>query len=189
MINYKSIFITLFLVSSIATYAQVGSGATGIGTEAPEEMLHVAEGNIRVDKINENIGAETNKIVVADANGVLKTVNATMPKFFYMPSVIMPTAEDQVPGMAGATYNAGTFTVNLHANYQSQFNTPAVSNTGATTTLPVIAANALDYHIVWYDNTVFENVVINNLGELSYTIKATAEITVGSFMNIVFVVK
>lgn len=188
MINYKSIFITLFLVSSIATYAQVGSGATGIGIETPEEMLHVAEGNIRVDKINENIGAETNKIVVADANGVLKTVNAVLPKYFYMPSVIMPTAQDQVPGMAGATYNAGTFTIDLYTNYTNQFSTPLVSSE-INASIPTLPASELNYHIVWYDNTVFENVTISVNGILTYTIANNADITIGSFMNIVFEVK
>lgn len=188
MINYKSVFITLFLASSIATYAQVGSGATGIGIETPEEMLHVAEGNIRVDKINTNTGVVTDKIVVADASGVLKTVNATMPKFFYMPSVIMPTAEDQVPGMAGATYNAGTFTVDLYTNYTNQFSTPLVSSE-TNASIPTLPASELNYHIVWYDNTVFENVTINANGILTYTIANDADITIGSFMNIVFVIK
>lgn len=56
---------------------------TGIGiygTEAaakPTEMLDIGSGNVRVRDINSNAGAATDKYVVADANGVLKTVTGS----------------------------------------------------------------------------------------------------------------
>ncbi|GEN74048.1 hypothetical protein [Chryseobacterium lathyri] len=59
------------------------NGNTGIGiagTEAaakPTEMLDVGSGNVRIRNINTVTGASTDKIVVADANGVLKTVSSS----------------------------------------------------------------------------------------------------------------
>lgn len=51
------------------------AGQIGIGTTTPSQNLDVAIGNARVRNINTNIGdAITDKIVVADANGVLKTI-------------------------------------------------------------------------------------------------------------------
>ncbi|WCM41307.1 hypothetical protein MG290_10100 [Flavobacterium sp. CBA20B-1] len=135
------------------------------------------------------VGEDDDQIVVADeTTGVLRAVKAAMPKFFYMPSVIMPTAPDQVPGMAGASESGGVYTINLHTNYTNQFSTPmASSETSAS--IPTLPANELHYHIVWYDDTVFENVTINASGIMTYTIASGADITVGSFMNIVFEVK
>ena len=55
------------------------NGDTGIGiagTEAaakPTERLDIGSGNVRVRDINTNTGAATDNVVVADANGVLKT--------------------------------------------------------------------------------------------------------------------
>ena len=51
-----------------------------IGTDVatnPTERLDIGSGNIRVRDINDNAGAATDKIVVANADGVLKTVAAT----------------------------------------------------------------------------------------------------------------
>ena len=129
-------------------------------------------------------GTTADKIVVADAtSGVLKQMNSAMPRFFYMPSIVIPTAADQVTD--GTTFG----TINLYNRYSTQFATPTVSNPGKTTTLPVLAASALDYYITWFDATVFDNVTVSNTGVLTYTVKANADVTVGSFMNIVFAVK
>lgn len=52
-----------------------GTGNVGIGTNNPTEKLDVGTGNVRVRTINTNIGtATTDNIVVADSNGVLKTI-------------------------------------------------------------------------------------------------------------------
>ncbi|AWG25778.1 hypothetical protein [Flavobacterium kingsejongi] len=129
-------------------------------------------------------GTTADKIVVADAtSGVLRQMNSAMPRFFYMPSIVIPTAADQITD--GTTFG----TINLYNRYSTQFATPTVSNPGKTTTLPVLAASALDYYITWFDATVFDNVTVSNTGVLTYTVKANADVTVGSFMNIVFAVK
>ncbi len=55
------------------------NGNVGIGgnpnTTPAAERLDVVEGNVRVRTINTNVGATTDKAVVADATGVLKTVS------------------------------------------------------------------------------------------------------------------
>src|SRR5690554_987203 len=119
-----------------------------------------------------------------------------MPKFFYMPSIIVPTSEDQLnaPG-SGATAAdwfidaTGEGGIDLHARYTAQFGTPMVTNTTQTTTLPTLTATQLDYNITWYDTNVFTSVSVSNTGVLTYTVDDDADVTVGSFMNIVFSVK
>jgi len=133
-------------------------------------------------------GSESDNILVADPNtGVLKQIKAALPKFFYMPSIIIPTDSDQVP--SGETFGE----IDLHQRYADQFSgsgpSGLVNNPGTTTTLPVLPASELDYYITWYDTNVFENVSVSNDGVLSYDVLNNADITVGSFMNIVFVVK
>lgn len=124
-------------------------------------------------------------------DNIVKALKAAMPKFFYMPSIVMPTASDQFIDGDGFTFveATGVFTVSLYDRYADQFRTPAKSNPTTTTTLPVLPANELDYYITWYDNTVFEDVSVTDTGILTYTISITADITMGTFMNIVFAVK
>lgn len=51
-------------------------GNFGIATTAPTERLDVATGNIRIRDINTNIGnGTTDRVVVADTNGILKTLD------------------------------------------------------------------------------------------------------------------
>ena len=102
--------------------------------------------------------------------------------FFYMPSIVIPTAADQVP--------SGQFgRINLYEYYKAQFSTSYVRNANATTTLPIYVPSDLDYYITWYDNTVFTNVSVNSLGILTYEVLPNAEVTIGSFMNIIFAVR
>lgn len=50
-------------------------GNLGIATVAPTEKLDIASGNARIREINANVGiGGTDRPVVADANGVLKTI-------------------------------------------------------------------------------------------------------------------
>ena len=134
-------------------------------------------------------GTAADRIVVADAtSGVLKQLKAAMPKFFYMPSIVIPTHSSQFvadPNIPGESFG----TLNLYARYTRQFNTPMASNPGKTTALPILPANELDYYITWYDTTVFASVTVSNTGILTYTIQPDADVTVGSFMNIIFAVK
>jgi len=148
----------------------------------PTTITAGATNTLAVDGLQ--TGAYTDNLVVAHpATGVLKQMKAAMPKFFYMPSIIVHTAADQVP--PGETFG----TIDLYSKYQEQFGSPQVVNPGANTNLPVLPANELDYFITWYDDTVFENVSVSNTGVLTYGVKQTADVSIGSFMNIVFTVK
>ena len=114
----------------------------------------------------------------------------TMPKFFYMPSIAMPTSRAHIVTGDGFSVTAeGVFSVSLYARYNSQFKTQEVKNPDRTTTLPVIAADKLDYYITSYDMAVFETVILTNTGVLTYKIKTGAQVTAATFMNIVFAVR
>ncbi|SKC01253.1 collagen, type VII, alpha, partial [Salegentibacter salinarum] len=123
-------------------------------------------------------GSATDNIVVADPNtGELKQLKAAMPKFFYMPSVVFDTS----------TQDTG-ITRNLHQDYVDQFGSPVVSSSGASGAIPTLDANDLEYYITYYDDTVFENVSIDAVGNLTYDVISSTN-SAASFMNIVFVVK
>lgn len=48
------------------------SGNLGLGTITPTEHLDVANGNVRIRDINSSVGSDADKLIVTDANGVLK---------------------------------------------------------------------------------------------------------------------
>src|SRR5690606_23759000 len=114
-----------------------------------------------------------------------------MPKFFYMPSVVIPTAESHL-GQAGVTFddNSRTGTINLYSIYVAQFGTPVAStNAGA---LPVLPIAELDFHITYATLYVFVANSINNdtaTGIMTYEVSPTTDFDNCSFINIVFSVK
>lgn len=115
-------------------------------------------------------------------------------QFFYMPSIVIPTHQSQVnnvESLRSISVNNGIIrgSVNLYEVYKNQFGSSMVKNAQCTTSLPLYKKNQLDYYITWYDDKVFENVVVSNDGVLTYNVKATDSTVLGSFMNIVFVVK
>ncbi|QAA81263.1 hypothetical protein EI546_05765 [Aequorivita sp. H23M31] len=124
-------------------------------------------------------GTVEDRLVVVETDGTLRAIKAAMPKFFYMPAIIFDTSVN------------GTFTRNLHSEYQAQFtgtgNPTLVSSSGATNAIPTLPANELEYHITYYDTTVFANLSIDANGLLTYDIIGNA--TEASYMTIVFVVK
>ncbi|MDR6528844.1 hypothetical protein J2787_004283 [Chryseobacterium rhizosphaerae] len=65
-------------------FVVTGTGNIGIGTTVPTDKLDVSSGNVRIRNINSNIGVGGNdRVVVADANGVLKTINFTDYSLFH----------------------------------------------------------------------------------------------------------
>ncbi|MBL1409529.1 hypothetical protein, partial [Sphingobacterium faecale] len=150
-----------------------------------EHVVIKADGGVQLKKINTTPfkGSQTDKIVVADASGVLKALKATMPKFFYMPSIIIPTDKSQV--QAPAEFGE----IDLYALYEKQFRNPMRSNENKNTILPVLPKGELDYYITWFDETVFKTVEVDDKGVMTYTIQPNADVSVGSFMNIVFAVR
>lgn len=136
-------------------------------------------------------GATQDHLLAVGNDNVVTALKAAMPKFFYMPSIVMPTASDQFVVGDGFTFveSTGVFTVSLYDRYKTQFGTPARSNPTTSTTLPVLPANELDYYITWYDDKVFEEVFVTDDGILTYKIKSDATVTMGTFMNVVFAVR
>src|SRR5690606_31625361 len=141
----------------------------------------------------------TDHLLAVGADNTVKALKAAMPKFFYMPSIIVPTSQAQLDApssgkVAGDVFDDVTLqgTINLYGRYQSQFGTTGTatqpSSPGAPV-LPVLPASELNYYVTWYDTSVFTLVAVNATGELTYTVDPNADITVGSFMNIVFSVK
>jgi hypothetical protein len=115
-------------------------------------------------------------------------VSSVTPKFFYMPSIVLPT------DTADPSYNTGTqeFTIDLYALYGEQFgltnSASSVKGAGATT-LPVLTSGALEYFITYYDNTVFQNITLSNTGVLKYKLFTQFTYSEKTFMNVVFKVK
>lgn len=110
-------------------------------------------------------------------------------RFFYMPSIVLPT------DASDPAYNSGTqtFTINLYTAYSNQFGLVGAGSSAtkspASTTLPVMASNALEYFITYFDNTVFQNVTLSDAGVLTYRLPATLPLTEKTFMNIVLKLK
>ncbi|MCW3161048.1 hypothetical protein [Chryseobacterium oryctis] len=56
----------------------------GIGTTTPTEKLDIATGNARIRNINSNVGVGgSDRVVVADADGVLKTIDFSAYSLFH----------------------------------------------------------------------------------------------------------
>ncbi|MGG5508250.1 MULTISPECIES: hypothetical protein [unclassified Myroides] len=166
--------------------------ATGSAVEK-KIMTLKGDGGVQVVNINEPEfkGAATDKVVVADATGVLKTVTATMPKVFYMPPVMFNTSAVGT----GKTRNIYNEYVAMYGGTGTVVDTPItgtrpglVKNADAENpTIPTFGVKELDFYVSYYDPEVFANVSVTNEGVLKYDIKKKAKY--GSFMTIVFVVR
>lgn len=108
-------------------------------------------------------------------HSIQKWVSFSMPKFFYMPSILFDTT------------TLGVSTKDLYQLYLTQFSTPAVSSAGSLGKIPVLERGDLEYYVTYLDSTVFTNVSITAGGVITYTVSNNA--SENSFMNIVFVVK
>ncbi|MBE8720622.1 hypothetical protein, partial [Sphingobacterium pedocola] len=129
---------------------------------------------------------KTDKYVVMDAAGVLKQLKAAMPKYFYAPSVPIPTHD------ANANVLTGVQTIELHTIYKQQFGYTAGTSqvrSNNSATLPTLDAGELDYFVTYFDEAVFTAVSIDATGQLKYAVKPGAIVTNKTFMNIVFAVK
>ncbi|PJR03605.1 hypothetical protein CDL10_03035 [Avrilella dinanensis] len=131
-----------------------------------------------------NPAAETAQLSWADVSDLVK---AAMPKFFYMPSVEIPTHNTSTGILL-----TGTQTIDLYASYTEQFGfTGGVgqARSNNASTIPTIPADELDYFITYFDTDVFQNVAVSTEGVLTYSVKSDAVVTPKTFMNIVFKVR
>ncbi len=127
----------------------------------------------------------TDRLLAVGTDDKVKALKAAMPKFFYMPSVMVPTAESHL-GQPGVTYNNGTRTgtIQLYDIYKTQFGTPVKSSAGASP-LPVLPASELGFHVT-YASQGFTIEGITQDGLMTYKVDSNADIHIGSFINIVF---
>ena len=188
----------LFSLTALAQNERVG-----VNTRTPTEDMDV-KGSLRIQtlpKTGEGINTDAagnydatksnlyapDRVLVADDHGVVGMMNAVWPLFFYMPSIVIPT-DTSDPAYDGTS----TFEIDLYQKYFDQFTPsfPASSaqNPGATSTLPVLARTELDYFVTYYDNTVFNNVQVDDNGHLRYSLinPASPDVTEKTFMNAVF---
>lgn len=111
-------------------------------------------------------------------------------QFFYMPSIVLPTDASASP----YDENTDEFTIDLYGLYAKQFGledasaSPFIRGTGATF-LPVYASDALEYFIIYYDNSVFKDITLSDRGILKYKLHTSFTYTEKTFMNIVCKVK
>lgn len=111
---------------------------------------------------------------------------SSSPKFFYMPSIVLPTNTDD----QGYDNQTETFSIDLYNNYAEQFglsnSATSVQNPASYTTLPLVDIGSLNYFVTYYDNTVFQSVSLSDTGILTYKLVPGHIITEKTFMNIIF---
>lgn len=154
-------------------------------TDATPLNAHVAGMTVyNTSKVNDvvpgfyyNDGTKWQQMVTTDNKAV---------KFFYMPSIVFDTST--------VTANNTKEEKNLYAEYTKQFGLEgnAVGSTGAPMAdkggIPHFPnATDLYYYVTDYDNTIFDDIVIDENGKMTYKVIGTG--SAYSIMNIVFVVK
>ncbi|MCU7618857.1 hypothetical protein NZ698_16880 [Chryseobacterium sp. PBS4-4] len=117
--------------------------------------------------------------------------------YFYAPSMVLPTVNANLPSYA--SFSGGTFTINLYSAYSNEYGltdsgtvaTRSSIKSATSTTLPVLGASALEYFVIYFDNTVFDpnTITLSDTGILTYQILPSAVVTEKTFMNIVFKIR
>lgn len=188
--------------SSAITLMNDGQLAIGVNAD-PTAQLDIGdmdgEGKVRIRKLPNTPGSESDKIVVVDEDGVLKSRESTasqsaMPKFFHMPAYHMPLDESMVDDEYSFVNASGTeFTIDLYKIYQDQFSLQGNSFTSSQEpgySLPVLDDDNLIYNVTYYDSDVFTITGLTQDGKLKYTLVNDAQnASARTYMNIVFEVK
>ena len=158
------------------------------GTLTQPTAITVGDTNhLALKNVSSGTGTNADQIVVLNSEGVLKQVNAAMPRYFYMPATTIPSHDD-LTGLA----LTGTIEVNLYEIYKNQYgftDSATQVRSNPSSNLPVYTSNELDYFVTYYDNDVFTNVTLSSSGVLRYQVRSNSEITASTYMNIVFKVK
>ena len=134
-------------------------------------------------------------------------------KFFYMPSVALPTtAVDPRLERTNALYDSSfslnttenVYKVDLYNIFKKQFEKPVASSALTDTEIAdldcttnptkglcgfVLSKDKYEYYVTFIDQTLFSDVIVTTNGELFYKVDPTKVIRTGSFMNVVLKVK
>ena len=171
----RSYIILLILIIPISIGSQVipGTPVSGLpkGTSAQLKGLTVPSGFIAFST-DENIFYYYNGTSWLSLSSV-----PTSAKIFYPPSVAIDAS----------TTGSGR-TLNLYSEYINQFGTPAVSSTGAPSSIPTYSSSELYYYVTKADTDIFNIVSITDTGLLTYDILDIPDDD-NTILNIVFVVK
>ncbi|MNK15853.1 hypothetical protein D3C87_340060 [compost metagenome] len=115
--------------------AITGTGNVSIGAPTPTERLDVGTGNVRVRDINANIGATSDRIVVADSNGVLKTVTAPTTTSIRTESANYAAAAADETILVNAAGGTVTVTLPSAPTVGKKYNVKKVDSTANTVTV------------------------------------------------------
>ena len=177
-VNMSSISITESQISDLSHTVDTDD------QDATEVSLNLA---IDVDE-GEDGGADTPTIetTVQEAIEAIAPITSKAARIFYPPSIAID---------ASAT---GTFTIDLYAEYFTQFNSPVASSDATNApSIPTYLAGDLYYYVTYADPVVFDLTLTNPdpgefrisaAGELTYTIQSIPA-TENTLINVVFVVK
>jgi len=160
-----------------------GDGDVGIGTTSPGARLEVDGGSVIFDEYGvgtyekSDTGSVKYLLAVDTAGAVVELNTAQNTRWFYPPAIVI-NASDTI----------SNDTLDLHADYVTQFSTPLISNPEAEGYVPYYDEDQLDYYITYYDDTVLDNISIDATGKMTYDIIAVPfdNYTV---INVVFVIK
>jgi len=157
-----------------------GDGDVGIGTTSPGARLEVDGGSVIFDEYGIGTYSDTSVsylLAVDTAGNVVELPTAKNTRWFYPPAIIIDASAISMDD-----------TLDLHANYITQFKTPLIKNPEAPALLPTYDKDELDYFITYYDDTVLENVSIDDEGVMVYDVRAVPfdNYTV---INVVFLIK
>lgn len=133
----------------------------------------------------------------------ISAAQSAASKFFYMPSVVLPTNQNDARILditnLNFTFVNGEYVVNLYNLFSTQFRTPVTSSIVNTEnpSLPgiptlvdtleevVLPTTAYHYFVTYADPNVFEEIKLDANGILRYKVKSNSIIRTGTFMNIV----
>ncbi|WP_202028666.1 hypothetical protein, partial [Galbibacter mesophilus] len=155
----------------------LATNTAGDGVEWRDQVAsNVAIADTDVD------GDGTDETNVAGAIAGMTKVTSKAARIFYPPSIAINAS------------TPGTFTIDLHAQYEAQYGSPTASSTNAPA-IPTYNSDELYYYVTYADPTVFGNgtnggaqMTISADGELTYEIIASPS-DYNSLINVVFVVK
>lgn len=122
-------------VNAIEKMRITGEGNIGIDQNFPTERLDIGTGNVRVRGINANAGTGGDKIVVADANGILKTIAAPTTTAIRTESANYAAAAADETILVNAAGGTVTVTLPSAPTVGKKYNVKKVDSTANTVTV------------------------------------------------------